>query len=202
MLTSVNMSPNERKLIIHKTISKNENIGANELLNKIISKHGNIISKPTFFKYLYQMEEEHKISIVKEDGRQDVIITTYAGAQDGLRIFEASFDKIMASLEQYFQMLRQKASRLSDDDKAAFILSLIRMIQFENWVLSTNSGLGLLKMKEMENKLDNFRHKVYHFIIECSPKKDPTKIFGIVSKSYLVESKILFDLDNSKLENL
>lgn len=196
------MSPKERKIIIYETISKNENIGANELLNRIISEHGNIISKPTFFKYVNQMKDENKISIVKEDGRQDVIITTYAGAQEGLSMFEASFDKIMSSLEQYLQMLRKKASRLSDDDKASFIQSLIRMIQFENWVLSTNSGLGLQKMKEMENKLYNFRHKVFHFTLECSPKKDPTKIFGMISKSYLMESKISFDLDNSKLQKL
>ncbi|MGA9229242.1 MAG: hypothetical protein WBV92_03740, partial [Nitrosotalea sp.] len=190
------------KMIIYETISKNQNSGANELFNKIILEHGNIISKPTFFKYVYQMDEEHKISIVKEDGRQDVMITTNAGAQEGLRMLEVSFDETMTSFEKYLQMLRRRASRLSNDEKASLILSLIRMIQYENWFLSTSSQLDLLKIKEMQNRLDNFRHKVLYFAIECSPKKAPTKIFEIINKLYLNEAKIPFYVDSSKLQKL
>jgi hypothetical protein len=136
---------------------------------------------------------------VREDGRQDVMITTFPDAQKGLQMLEESFDKIMASLEEYFQALRLEASRLTDDEKASLILTLIRMIQYEDWILSITGGIKLIKITEMQYKLDNFRHKVYHFIIECSPKKDPLKILNMISQSYLMESKMIFDFDSLKL---
>ncbi len=53
----------------------------------------------------------------------------------------------------------------------------------------------------MQSKLDNFRHQVYRFT-SVHLKKDPMKIFDLISKSYFMEYKVLFDFESSKLQKL
>lgn len=172
------------------------------MFRQIVSQHGNILSKPTLIKDINELEDEHKISVVRESARQDVMITTYSKANEALKMLEKSFVKIMSEFEKYLQTLIKKSPHLSDDEKASYFLSMIRMIQFENWSISNMNYHKIKSIEIMEEKLEYFRHKVYHSIITCSPKGDPLRIFNLINESYTMESKMMFNIDYSRLQKL
>jgi hypothetical protein len=130
------LSPKERKRILYETISKHENIGSNELFGKVISENGNVFSKPTYFKYLKELENEHKISVIREEGRQDFIITTVTDAPEIMKLFAKGFDFTYTRLEDYLNILKKNVRRMSDDEKVEYLASLVRLIQYKDWLLS------------------------------------------------------------------
>ncbi len=193
------MSPKECKKILFEAISRHENTGSNELFEIIISEYGKIFSRPTFLKYLNELEREDEISIVRETGRQDYVITTFSKAQEVLNRFVEEFDIFFTRLEHYLNLMEKNVNQMSDDEKAECLVALIRSIQFEDWLISDASGFKNMQQKTLSVKLHDFRHKVTQLMISCSPSEDQFKIFHLVSKQLIEESHRPFSLYYSLL---
>lgn len=168
------------------------------MFGKVIFENGNVFSKPTYFKYLKELENENKISVVREGGRQDFIITTFPDAQEAMKLFAKGFDFVYTRLEDYLNILEKNVRRMSDDEKAEYITSLVRLIQYEEWLLSCYA-IKTIQHSILLRKLMTFRHKVYHFMISCSTK-DPLKISNLVSSALANESQGFFSLHYSALK--
>jgi hypothetical protein len=194
------MSPEERKQIIVETISHHENIGSNELYTKIISERGNIFSKPTYLKDLKDLEEEHRISAVREPERQGVVITTWSNAQQEIDSFIKEIERSMVHIENYLNLMEKNVNQMSDDEKVDYFVTLVGYIQYQDWVISCVTAFKNTQQVKLFTRLHALRDRVRHLLEICSPANNPAKIFGLVNNSLSEDSVRSFALDHSELK--